>query len=130
MRWDGRVWKRWSGRRWASAAYSLRPERLEVSEPLHREEPIDTARRRRALDLAVEDQVTTNGATVVFSGPNGVVLGYGRQAAHLFHAAMTVVTAGLWAVVWIAASLGRGEDRVRLEVDGWGNVWVRRVSGS
>jgi hypothetical protein len=130
MRWDGNVWRRWNGRGWVHAAYSLHPERLKVSASFHRETPLDTASRQRALALAVEDQVTTKGATVVFSGPSGVVLSYRRRVAHLAHAVMTVITAGLWAVVWLAMALGRSEDRVRLEVDRWGNVWPRRASGA
>jgi len=78
----------------------------------------------------VEDQVTTNSATVVFDGPNGIVLAYPRRIAHLFHAVMTIVTAGVWAVVWLAIALGRREDRVLLEADSWGNVWARPVLGA
>lgn len=78
----------------------------------------------------MEDQVTSNRATVVFDGPNGVVLAYRRSVSHLFHALMTIVTAGLWAVIWLALVLGSREDRVRLEADDWGNVWARRVPGA
>ena len=82
------------------------------------------------MALGVEDQVTTNRATVVFDGPSGVVLAYRRPISHLFHAAMTLVTGGLWSVVWLALALGRREDRVRLEADRWGNVWARPVAGA
>jgi hypothetical protein len=125
MRWDGRVWKRWTGRRWRRAAYSLHPRRLERAAPLQLEPAIDDDRRRRALSLAVEDQVTTNGATVVLDGPTGVVLAYRRPVSHGFHAVATILTGGLWAVVWLADGLGRREERVRLEIDDWGNVWAR-----
>jgi hypothetical protein len=84
----------------------------------------------RALSLAVEDQVTTSGATLVLDGPHGVVLAYRRPVAHVFHALMTLITAGLWAVVWLAIALGRREDRVRLEVDAWGNIWPRPIAGA
>jgi hypothetical protein len=46
---------------------------------------------------------------------------------HLF---LTLLTGGLWAVVWIAVTLGRGEDRVLLDADAWGNIWARRVTGT
>jgi len=130
MHWDGSVWRRWSGRRWAHAAYSLHPDRLEVSSRFDPLAKIDAASRRRALALAVEDQVATNSATVVFDGPNGVVLAYRRPVSHVFHAVMTIITGGLWVVVWLALALGRREDRVRLEADGWGNVWARPVAGA
>lgn len=130
VRWDGTVWRRWSGRRWAQAAYSLDPDRLEQPARLDAGTPVGEGRRRRALMLAVEDQVVANGATVVLDGPHGVVLAYPRAVSHVFHAVMTLVTAGLWIVVWLALALGRGQRRVRLEADDWGNVWARPVAGS
>ena len=125
MRWDGTLWRRWSGKQWARAAYSRRPERLRDSAPLHADPAIDEARRARALALAVEDQVAGNGATVVHEGPSGVVMAYRRSVSHGLHAVLTVLTGGLWAAVWLYCALSRGDDRVRLEVDPWGNVWAR-----
>jgi hypothetical protein len=128
MRWDGDVWRRWSGRRWAVAAYSLDPRRLRSPTPLADDAPVRAGHRERALALAVEKEVSDNGASVVLDGPRGVVLGYRRSVAHVFHAIMTLLTGGLWAVVWLASALGRREDRVRLEVDAWGNVWGQPVA--
>lgn len=130
LRWDGTVWRRWSGRNWAVAAYSLHPDRLKLSTRFDHQAAIDAESRHRVLALAAEHQVTTNRATVVFDGPNGVVLGFRRPVAHLFHALMTIVTGGLWAIVWLALALGRREDRVCLEADSWGNVWARPVTGA
>jgi hypothetical protein len=130
MRWDGNVWRRWSGRQWATAAYSLHPEQLKASAGFSQLQRVDPTTRHRALALAVEDQVASNGATVVFEGPTGVVVAYRRRVSHLFHAVMTLLTAGVWAVVWLAVALGRSEDRVRLEADGWGNVWARPVTAA
>lgn len=128
--WDGKAWRRWSGRRWAQAAYSLNPDRLKKPARLDVAGPVGEDRRLRALSLAVEDQVVANGATVVLDGPHGVVLAYPRAVSHLFHALMTVITAGIWIVVWLAVALGRGDRRVRLEADNWGNVWARSVAGT
>ena len=130
LHWDGAVWRRWSGRRWTQAAYSLDPDRLEEPARLDTATPVGEDRRRRALALAVEDQVVSNGATVVLDGPHGVVLGYPRAVSHVLHALMTLVTAGVWIVVWLALALGRGQRRVRLEADDWGNVWARPVADS
>jgi hypothetical protein len=82
------------------------------------------------LSLAVEDQVAANAATVIHDGPSGVVLAYRRPVSHVFHAVMTLLTGGLWAVVWLALALGRREDRVRLEADQWGNVWAQPVAAA
>jgi hypothetical protein len=129
MRWDGKLWRRWNSRRWARAAYSLRPELLTDPAPLHELAAIDESRRQRALALAVEDQVATNAATVIHEGPSGVALAYRRPVAHLLHGILTAFTGGLWAVVWIAIAFGRHEDRIRLEVDRWGNVWAKPIAG-
>lgn len=127
MRWDGERWRRWSGRSWAHAAYSFRPDRLRDAGPLHGDPVVDEDARRRALSLAVEDQVGARGASVVHDGPSGVVLGYQQPVSHLFHAVMTLLTGGLWGLVWLAMVLKRSENRMRLEVDAWGNVWPRSV---
>jgi hypothetical protein len=129
MKWDGKKWLRWSGRSWASAAYSFDAELLLDRARLDTRPPISQEKRARALELAVEDQVATNAATVVFSGSQGVVLGYQRRVSHVFHALMTLFTAGLWAVIWLAVMLSSRERRVRLEADRWGNVWARPVAG-
>ena len=129
MRWDGRAWRRWSGRRWTLAAYSLRPGRLRQPSHLRNDPGIDAETRRQALMLAVEDQVAGNRASVVLDGPNGVVLGYRRPVAHGFHAVMTLLTGGLWLLVW-AAAMSRRQRRIRLEVDDWGNVWARPLASA
>jgi hypothetical protein len=128
LRWESTCWKRWTGRRWARALYSLQPELLVDPAPLHRRPPVAQERRQRALALAVEAQVANNAASVVLDGPSGVVLGYPRPVHHGLHAVMTLLTGGLWAVVWLALVLSRREDRFRLEVDQWGHVWARIVA--
>ena len=128
MRWDGKVWRRWSGRRWATAAYAMRPERLRVRDRLDLDPEVSHEKAARFLALAVEDQVATNGASIVLEGSKGVILGYGRRAPLAGHALLTVLTIGLWTPVLIAASLSRREDRVRLTVDAWGNVWATPVA--
>jgi hypothetical protein len=127
MKWDGTRWRRWTGRRWASAAYALRPERLLRPEPLGQGEQIPAAQRDRILSLAVEDQVLTNGAAIVFQGRHGVVLGYRRQVSHGMHAILTLLTGGLWAIVWYIVASSRTEDRLHLDADAWGNVWAIRA---
>lgn len=127
--WDGRRWRRRTGRRWAAAAYSLHPEHLRS--PLRPDErpEIGPDARLRVLRQASEHQVVTNAATVIHDGPTGIVLSYRRPVAHLVHGLLTAVTAGLWAIVWLIAVLDRREDRVLLEADAWGHVWPTRLPG-
>jgi hypothetical protein len=128
MRWDGKVWRRWNGRRWATAAYSAHPERLSSGSRLDLYPAMSPGAGRKCLSQAVEDQVVTNGASVVLDGERGVTLAYRRRTNHFAHAIMTGITMGLWAPVWIVATLIHREDRIRLTVDGWGNVWAQQVA--
>lgn len=125
LRWDGTEWRRWSGRGWMRAAYSLSPRQLRDPAGFVHRPPVDPHRVRRAVTLAVEDQMATQAATVVFAGPTGVVLAYRRPVNHLAHGALTLFTGGIWGFVWLVMVLSRRDDRVRLEPDRWGNVWPR-----
>ena len=110
MLWDGRIWRRWSGRHWATAVGSIDPDRLEDSTPLDTLPTLDPAVQRHILNQVVENQVITNGASVVLDNDHGVVLGYRRHVSHLAHGLMTVLTAGIWLIVWISTATSRREE--------------------
>ncbi|CUR54729.1 hypothetical protein NOCA2210079 [metagenome] len=122
MKWQRDRWRRWSGLRWASATHSIHPERLRSRIPLEQDVPISGDQRERILAKAVDDEVL-GGARVVHRSGQGVILGYQRKINHLGHFLMTLVTGGLWGFVWVALVATRKEERVRLDVDAWGNVW-------
>jgi hypothetical protein len=128
MRWDGRVWRRWTGRRWSTAAYSVDPGQLRSRERPDSGPAVPDEIARRALARAVEDQVTAHGATVLFENEGRVVLGYRRPVPHLLLAVVTVLTAGLGAILWVLAAIVPRQDRVQLTVDDWGHVWPKRVA--
>lgn len=123
LRWDGKVWRRWNGRRWAKALYSPRPVRLLDSTPLDRDDIVDRAQREHLLAQAVEEAVA-DGGRVVHVGPRGTVIGQRRSISHVMHAILTLVTGGFWGIVWIVVCLARTEDRYRMETDDWGHVWA------
>lgn len=87
-------------------------------------------RRKRALSMTIEDQVLTNAGTVVHDGPHGVVVGYRTKIHHGLHFVLTLLTGGLWAVVWLVDVLVKKQDRVLFEADPWGHVWARRVASA
>lgn len=66
----------------------------------------------------------------MIESPRGEVLSYRPRVAHLFHAVLTVLTGGLWAVVWLLSPLPSRDKRIRFEVDAWGNVWARSVASA
>jgi len=120
--WRRGHWRRWSGLRWAKASFALHPERLEDPRSFDSYPELEPGERDRLLDLAVDGEVLRR-ARVLHRSERGVTLGYTRPVRHFAHALMTVATAGVWAVVWIVCAVRPREDRIRLEVDPWGNIW-------
>jgi hypothetical protein len=121
-RWHRNGWRRWSGRQWAEATYSAFPQRLSRPQDWETYPELSGVRRERLLEQAVDIELLA-GARLVQRGPDGVTLAYRRTVTHLGHFVLTVVTGGLWGFVWLAVALHRHENRVRYEVDRWGNIW-------
>jgi hypothetical protein len=121
-RWHRRCWRRWSGRQWAEATYSAFPKRLSRPRDWETYPELPEPRRERLLEIAVDLEVLAGGR-VVHRSPDGVTLAYQRSVTHLGHLVLTLITGGLWGFVWIAVILSRKENRVRYEVDPWGNIW-------
>jgi Protein of unknown function (DUF2510) len=46
----------------------------------------------------------------------------GKPVNHVLHLILTIVTVGLWGIVWIILALGGGERRTQIAVDEYGNV--------
>lgn len=122
MKWDRGRWRRWSGRRWASATYSVQPARLRSAIPFDQHQMLPAATRERILTKAVDAEVLA-GATVVRRTSEGVILGYVKPVNHLAHFLMTLITGGLWGIVWLVVVATKKQERIRLDVDLWGNVW-------
>lgn len=125
-RWDGERWRRWSGSSWLSALYSLRPQRLADPRPLSDDPERDDEIRARALERAVQDQALNNQAQVVVQNRDGAVLAFKPKIGHLPHAAMTLITGGIWAAIWIYRVMTVRDERYLLQVDPWGHVWATR----
>jgi hypothetical protein len=50
----------------------------------------------------------------------------GSKTSHVLHLILTLVTAGLWAIVWIALAIFGGEKRTVIDVDAYGNTNIQR----
>jgi hypothetical protein len=121
-RWHRHSWRRWSGRDWATAKYSLFPTRLTQPQEWATYPELPMLKRQRLLERAVDLEVLA-GATVVHRSDRGVTVARPRSVTHLGHFILTLLTGGLWGFVWLAVVLSRRQDRVRYEVDPWGNIW-------
>ncbi len=119
------VWERFNGRRWAPAAYTAdRGQLLDPTPPWTR--PARSPEERaRLLDQVVDEEVL-GGATVLLRRPHDVLVAYQRPVSHGLHGVLTILTGGLWGIVWVVMVLARSQDRVRLEMDPQGHVWVHQ----
>ena len=119
-------WRRWSGKAWVPALYSRDAAALKRVDAFSQPK-VDSARREKLLMQAVSAE-TLRGGTPLLHDRFAVVMAYKRPIQHWFYLLLTLLTAGLGAILWIIAVLTQREDRVRMDVDEWGNVWANDVA--
>jgi len=124
LQWQARrgEWRRWSGKDWVPALYSRDAAALK-REDAFQQPRVDSERRQKLLMQAVSAE-TLRGGTPIFQDEFATIMAYKRPIYHWIYLLLTFLTAGLGAIVWIIAVLTRGENRVRMDVDEWGNVWA------
>lgn len=117
-------WESHTGHRWAPAAYSI--ALADLRQPHH---PAKGALVRAADREALLDRVTLEesleGWDVVRREPHAMTLARTMPVSHFTHLLLTVLTLGVWAVVWINLSIGRETRRKMLSIDEQGHVWLR-----
>jgi Na+/H+-translocating membrane pyrophosphatase len=67
----------------------------------------------------VESEITravSKGARVELQTDETAVVVFGHRVNHVLHLILTLVTAGLWAIVWIIGALAGGERRQTLTI--------------
>lgn len=52
---------------------------------------------------------------------------HGHRPNHTLHLILTLVTLGVWAIVWIGVSLFGGKKREMVTVDEWRNASVAKL---
>ncbi len=77
--------------------------------------------RRRNLAQAVQSEVAA-GWRVESQTDESAVLAKGGTTNHLLHLILTVVSCGLWGLVWIAMVVINQRKTLMLRVDEFGNV--------
>lgn len=82
--------------------------------------------RKEALARAIHGQVA-QGARVESQSDYQAVLVKGHRPNHVLHLILTLVTLGVWGIVWIAVALLGGEKRMSVGVDEWGNTNIQRL---
>jgi hypothetical protein len=71
------------------------------------------------MDEAVND-LARHGWRVESRSEFQAVFARGHRPNHILHLILTLVTLGLWAIVWIIVSIAGGEKRRTVSVDEYG----------
>lgn len=82
--------------------------------------------RKAALARTITNQVAA-GWRVESQSDYQAVLLKGRHVRHVLHLVLTILTVGLWAIVWITMWAIYHERRQIAEVDEYGNVRMNQV---
>lgn len=81
--------------------------------------------RKALLAQAVANQVR-QGWRVESQTDYQAVIVTGQRPNHILHLILTIVTLGLWGIVWIAIAIFGGEKRGVITIDDYGNTNIER----
>ncbi len=79
-----------------------------------------TDERKETLARTIVSQLA-QGRRVESQSDFQAVLVRGHAVNHVLHLILTLVTAGVWVIVWVALALLGGEKREIIQVDEFGN---------
>ena len=83
------------------------------------------AQRKKMLARAVANRVR-EGWRIESQADHEAVIVRGQRPNHALHLILTLLTVGLWGIVWVAVSWLGGEERGVLEIDEYGVTDIRR----
>ena len=81
--------------------------------------------RKKLLAQAINSQVV-GGARVESQGDFQAVMVRGKQVNHTLHVILSVLTCGLWALIWGTLAAAGGEKRFVVQIDEYGNTNIQR----
>lgn len=84
--------------------------------------PASPDRRKAALAQAISQEVASNKWRVESQSDFQAILAKGQSTAHVLHLILTVVSAGIWAIVWIIRAIVNRRQTLILTVDDYGHV--------
>ena len=86
-------------------------------------EAVAQEERKSRLSLAVRQEVAAGGRVESQTEYTAIVR-HGKPVNHILHLILTLVTAGLWAIVWVIVSIvaASGRKAISLTVDEYGQV--------
>lgn len=92
--------------------------------------PASPDQRKAALFQAIQRDVVAGARVETQSDYNAVLRYGGKPVNHVLHLILTLITAGLWLVVWVilAIAASAGQKTFTLTVDEYGQVLRQRVA--
>ncbi len=84
-------------------------------------EPLSDERRSELLDQVLA-QKTLQGSTVVHRADHYAVISVGSKPNHVLHLLLSILTLGLWLIVWLIVAIAGGESQYAITVDEHGTV--------
>jgi Na+-transporting NADH:ubiquinone oxidoreductase subunit NqrC len=88
---------------------------------------VDTETRKQRLAQAIANSVRAGWSVESQSDHQAVMVKHAQQTNHILHLILTLLTLGLWAIIWIAlAILHKGEQHQVITVDEYGNTSIQR----
>jgi hypothetical protein len=98
---------------------------IEAAAPLQRM-PMSVEQRRAALSAGIAAELH-NGWRVESQTDFQAVMVRGHRVNHVLHLILSVLTLGLWLIVWLFLGLAGGEKREIVSVDEYGQVRAQRT---
>lgn len=95
---------------------------MEITDTIAESAPPSLEQRRSILASAVAQQVR-KGWRVESQTDYQATLAKGHRPNHLLHLILTLLTLGIWGIVWIIVTLTNREKRKSIAVDEFGNIF-------
>lgn len=82
--------------------------------------------RKATLDRALQ-RLGAEGWHIETRSELQATIAKGKQINHTLHLILSIVTAGLWAIVWIVMAVRGGVKRRMVTIDEYGNILDRKI---
>ena len=82
--------------------------------------------RKELLARLVSSRISL-GRRVESQSDYQAVLVAGKPVNHILHLILTIISLGIWGIIWLALVALGGEKREVVQIDEWGNTSVARM---
>ena len=104
---------------------------MSVTEPRQTDRPVSRApfdERRERLATEVSRLLALGNRRIESYSDLSAVIVIGKPVNHLLHLVATIITFGVWSLVWLILVLTAGEKRELIRVNESGDITVEEIS--